>query len=115
MAEKWGDESRGGGKAGGEKGISGMLMEAMTTRPFSLFVFCVSASPIGTGGPWCGCPCVAGAVVGEEGPSGTSKCKGDFDDVFFGRCFVKFIDKVCGWGGGGGVKGWYGIDERDWR
>ena len=39
-------------------------------RPFSLFVFCVSASPIGTGGLWCGCPCVAGAVVGEEGPSG---------------------------------------------
>jgi len=35
-------------------------------RPFSLFVFCVSASPIGTGGPWCGCPCVAGAVVGGE-------------------------------------------------
>ena len=84
-------------------------------RPFSLFVFCMSASPIGTGGPWCGCPCVAGAVVGEEGPSGTSTCKGDFDDVFFWRCFVKFIDKVCGWGGGGGVKGWYGIDERDWR
>ena len=57
----------------GEKGMLGMsemLMEAMMVRPFSLFLFCRSAKPIGTSGPWGGWLCVTGAVVGwEEGGS----------------------------------------------
>ena len=48
----------------------GMLVEAMMVRPFSLFLFCRSAKPTGTSGPWGGWSCVTGAVVGcEEGGS----------------------------------------------